>query len=79
MCGFARTIQQREELGRPLPRYVEMIIAASEQMRELLETLAVAVRIEGDRYDPAVAEVDTLAAGTYRRGARGRRAGRGRG
>ena len=39
-----------------------MIVAASEQMRELLETLSVAVRIEGGRYDPVLAEADTLEA-----------------
>ena len=30
----------------------EMIVAASEQMTELLEKLALAARIEGGRYDP---------------------------
>jgi hypothetical protein len=37
-----------------------MIVAASDQMRDLLETLAVAVRIEGGRYEPVLAEADTL-------------------
>ena len=35
--GFARTMERGAELEPPLPRYVEMIIAASEQMTELLE------------------------------------------
>ena len=37
-----------------------MIIAASEQMTELLEELGLAARIEGERYEPVLAEVDTL-------------------
>ena len=37
-----------------------MIIAASEQMTELLEELGLAARIAGERYEPVLAEVDTL-------------------
>lgn len=62
VSGFARTIQRSEDLGDPVSRYLDMIVAASEQMRELLETLSVAVRIEGGRYDPVRAELDTLEA-----------------
>lgn len=62
MSGFARTIQRNEDLGDPLARYLDMIVAASEQMRELLETLSVAVRIEGGRYEPIRGDVDTLEA-----------------
>jgi signal transduction histidine kinase len=58
--GFARTMQRGVQLEPPLSRYVEMIIAASEQMTELLEELALAARIVGDRYEPVLAEVDTL-------------------
>jgi signal transduction histidine kinase len=58
--GFARTMQRSVELEPPLSRYVEMIIAASEQMTELLEELGLAARIAGDRYEPVLAEVDTL-------------------
>ena len=36
-----------------------MIDAASEQMAELLDSLAVAARIEDGRYDPARQEIDT--------------------
>jgi signal transduction histidine kinase len=57
--GFARTMQ-RLELEPPLARYVEMIIAASEQMTELLEEVGLAARIAGNRYEPVLAEVDTL-------------------
>jgi signal transduction histidine kinase len=58
--GFARTMQRGVELEPPLSRYVEMIIAASEQMTELLEELGLAARIAGDRYEPVLVEVDTL-------------------
>ena len=58
--GFARTMQRGGELEPPLSRYVEMIIAASEQMTELLEELGLAARIAGERYEPVLVEVDTL-------------------
>ena len=60
ISGFARTIQQNDDLADPLPRYLEMIVAASDQMRDLLETLTTAVRIEGRRYEPVLVEADTL-------------------
>jgi signal transduction histidine kinase len=58
--GFARTMQRGAELDPPLSRYVEMIVAASEQMTELLEEVGLAARIASDRYEPVFAEVDTL-------------------
>jgi signal transduction histidine kinase len=58
--GFARTMQRAVELEPPASRYVEMIIAASEQMTELLEELGLAARIAGERYEPVLADVDTL-------------------
>ena len=58
--GFARTMQRAVELDPPIDRYVEMIIAASEQMTELLEELGLAARIAGDRYEPVLVEVDTM-------------------
>jgi K+-sensing histidine kinase KdpD len=58
--GFARTMQRGAELEPPLSRYVEMIVAASEQMTELLEEVALAARIASDRYEPVLVEVDTL-------------------
>jgi len=58
--GFARTMQRGVELEPPLSRYVEMIIAASEQMTELLEEVGLAARISADRYEPVLVEVDTL-------------------
>jgi signal transduction histidine kinase len=59
--GFARTIQRTGKLEAPLDRYVEMITAAAAQMTDLLETMSLAARIEGERYEPVLAETDTLA------------------
>lgn len=67
--GFARTIERTQELDEPLARYLEMITSAAAQMTELLETLSVASRIEDGRFEPVVAEVDTL---ELARGAAGR-------
>ena len=58
--GFARTIQRTEELAEPLARYVEMIVAAAEQMTELLEGVSLVARIESSRFDPLFADSDTL-------------------
>jgi phospho-acceptor domain-containing protein len=58
--GFARTMQRGAALEPPLSRYVELILAASEQMTELLEELGLAARIAGERYEPVLVEVDTL-------------------
>jgi signal transduction histidine kinase len=57
--GFARTIQRTEELQDPLGRYVEMIVAASAQMTELLEGVSLLARIEGGRYEPVLVDSDT--------------------
>ena len=57
--GFARTLR-RVELADPAPRYVEMIEAASSQLGDLLEELALVTRIEEGRYEPALTEVDSL-------------------
>ena len=53
-------MQRAVELEPPVSRYVEMIVAASEQMTELLEELGLAARIAGGRYEPVLADVDTL-------------------
>jgi signal transduction histidine kinase len=58
--GFARTITRSGELREPQSRYLAMIEAASDQLAALLEQLSLAARIEGDRYDPALQEADSL-------------------
>ncbi|MEX0817313.1 MAG: histidine kinase dimerization/phospho-acceptor domain-containing protein [Gaiellales bacterium] len=57
--GFARTLAQTDLEAAPA-RYVEMIEAASGQMGELLDELGLVARIELGRYDPALAEIDSL-------------------
>jgi signal transduction histidine kinase len=58
--GFARTLTRDAELDERSERFIGMIEKASEQMTELLDALAVAARIEGERWEPALREVDTL-------------------
>jgi signal transduction histidine kinase len=57
--GFARTLEQLP-LDDPAPRYVEMIAAASAQIDELVDQLRLAARIESGKYEPALAERDSL-------------------
>jgi signal transduction histidine kinase len=57
--GFARTLGQTGLEAGPA-RYVEMIEAASGQMGELLDELGLVARIELGRYDPVLAEIDSL-------------------
>jgi signal transduction histidine kinase len=57
--GFARTLQ-RTELGSPQDQYVAMMAAASEQLGEILDDLGVLARIETNRWEPNVQEVDSL-------------------
>ena len=48
------------EVEDQLARYLGMIDAASGQLADLLEELALAARIEAGRWEPLLAEVDTL-------------------
>jgi K+-sensing histidine kinase KdpD len=57
--GFAHTLA-RLELDEAPARYVTMITTATEQLRELIDELALASRIQAGRYDPTRKEVDTL-------------------
>jgi signal transduction histidine kinase len=59
VSGFAHTLERLEEIGPPADRYVEMIVAGSTQMAELLDDLALVARIEAGRYDPHLVEADT--------------------
>jgi len=58
--GFTTTLQRTTELAAPADRYVEMIGAASRQIAELVDELSLAARIEGDRYEPVLRDVDTI-------------------
>src|SRR5207248_929569 len=59
--GFAKTLIRMGELDEQPARYVEMIDAASSQLAELLDELALVSRIEGGRYEPVLRPVDTAA------------------
>lgn len=59
VSGFAHTLARLEDLGPPGDRYVEMILAGSEQMAELLDILGLASRIEAGRYEPHLVEANT--------------------
>ena len=58
--GFARTLAGMETIEDPARRYLAMIDSASEQLAELVDELALVARIEVGRYDPVLAEADTL-------------------
>ena len=60
VSGFAHTLDRTESLGDPAQRYLGMILAATEQIADLLEELGLVARIEAGRYEPALVEVDTL-------------------
>lgn len=47
-------------LADPVPRYVELITAASAQIADLLDQLGLVARIEADRWEPALRSVDSL-------------------
>jgi signal transduction histidine kinase len=58
--GFARTLTRTGDLDERTMRFLGMIEEASEQMTGLLDELGVAARIEGDRWEPALRDADTL-------------------
>lgn len=57
--GFARTLE-RLDLEEPAGRYVEMIEAASAQLAELVDELALVARVEAGRFQPRFVTVDSL-------------------
>jgi signal transduction histidine kinase len=57
--GFARTLG-KSELEPPVDRYIEMIEAASMQLDDLLDELALVARIEAGRYEPRLTSIDSL-------------------
>jgi len=57
--GFAKTLA-KTDLEQPAARYVEMIDAASAQLRDLLDELGIVTRIERGRYAPTLTEADSL-------------------
>src|SRR5438034_333699 len=49
--GFTQTLERLDELEEPASRYLEMIGAASAQLGELVDELALGARIEAGRYE----------------------------
>jgi two-component system, OmpR family, sensor kinase len=59
--GFAKTLTRMDStVDERTTRFLGMIEAASGQLADLLDDLALVARIEADRYDPALREADTL-------------------
>lgn len=60
VSGFAHTLARMDGLQPPADRYVEMMIAASVELGELLDALGLLARIEGGRYEPTLVDADSL-------------------
>jgi signal transduction histidine kinase len=59
--GFAKTLTRMDStVDERTTRFLGMIEAASGQLADLLDDLALVARIEARRYDPALREADTL-------------------
>ena len=60
VSGFAHTLARLDGLAPPADRYVEMMIAASSELAELVDALGLLARIEAGRYEPVLLEADSL-------------------
>ena len=60
VLGFTQTLARLDQLEEPASRYLEMIGAASGQLGELVDELALGARIEAGRYEPVREQLDTL-------------------
>ena len=58
--GFAKTLMRGATLGEREAHFVELIDSAAEQMTGLLDLLGLAARIESGRWEPLLAQIDTL-------------------
>jgi signal transduction histidine kinase len=58
--GFARTLTRFDQLEEPMPRYLQMMATAADQMGALLDDLGLVARIESGRWEGAWRETDTL-------------------
>ncbi|HEY3922249.1 MAG TPA: histidine kinase dimerization/phospho-acceptor domain-containing protein [Gaiellaceae bacterium] len=58
--GFAKTLTRGQTLGEREAHFVDLIESAADQMTALLDLLGLAARIESGRYEPALAEANTL-------------------
>jgi signal transduction histidine kinase len=62
VVGFTQTLARLDQLEEPASRYLEMIGAASGQLGDLVDELALGARIEAGRYEPFRGDLDTLGA-----------------
>jgi signal transduction histidine kinase len=60
IAGFAKTMIRAGELPERERRFLGMIDDAASQIAELVDLLGLAARIESGRYEPALADADTL-------------------
>jgi signal transduction histidine kinase len=60
VLGFTHTLVRLNQLEEPGSRYLEMIGAASGQIGDLVDELALGARIEAGRYEPVREELDLL-------------------
>jgi signal transduction histidine kinase len=67
--GFAKTLTRTGTLGERESHFVDLIVAAADQMTSLLDQLGVAARIESDRYEPVLARSDDARIATEGSGA----------
>ena len=58
--GFARTLTRFDQLEDPMPRYLQMMATAADQMGTLLDDLGLVARIESGRWEVPRRDVDTL-------------------
>ena len=58
--GFASTLAAREVPPEAARRYLTIMVEATDQLAELLDELALAARVEGGRWEPALHDVDAL-------------------
>jgi signal transduction histidine kinase len=58
--GFAKTLLRMDVTPEQRERYLGLIDAASSELAELTDRLALVARIEGGRYEPVLREADSL-------------------
>src|SRR3954451_2343937 len=79
VAGFAATLVRMGDVDEQRLRYLTLIDAAAGQLAEIIDDLGVVARIEGGRFEPAAAPVDSLALVTMAAGELGNLEGTGSG